>query len=237
MRARAWSHVRTTLHNSAIEISACLEHLKASQHDRQRKEQAPTLSASLPPFILSCFWSLRPCAFLRCFSTGLIYEEVLHYHPDQAARFRAAASPGSPAAADATAAATAAADAAGAATATECPAAQPEEHAFSGGKRAAGAMIDLQAPDQKRKRLAVEGGGGHTMPTTTAAALEQRSRGGDVEGVRGVDGGSGGTKRSREDRDVGVDTPAGSASDAAVVDGASAEAEDVAVAGHKRARG
>lgn len=104
----------------------------------------------------------------RVFLSGLIYEEVLHYHPDQAARFRNAA-----------------ADAAGAAvaTATDHNTAEQEEPASSGAKRPADATTELQEPDHKRKRVAVEGGGAltreHTLPSTAAAAaatlkMEQR---------------------------------------------------------------
>lgn len=71
------------------------------------------------------------------------------------------------------------------ATATDHNTAEPEEPAPSGpsgAKRPADATTELQEPDHKRKRVAVEGGGAltreHTLPSTAAAAstleMEQR---------------------------------------------------------------
>lgn len=161
-------------------------------------------TAATPPPTFSCSSAVF-------FFSGLIYEEVLHYHPDQAARFRDAALPATPSAAAADAAGATAA--AAASTSRRRPAAEPEEPAVSdssaaAAKRPAGdtAGLRLQEPDRKRYRLAIEGGGAlareHPMPTAAAkgsaapdrsaagaaaaaavTAALGRSRAGDVEGV------------------------------------------------------
>lgn len=108
-----------------------------------------------------CSFPLFPPSFFifRCFVllSGLIYEEVLHYHPDQAARFRhAAAHPAPPAASSAAAVPDVARPPP--TTTTQHPAAESEETTSSGAsasKRPANTTSELWEPDQKRKRVAV----------------------------------------------------------------------------------
>eukprot|EP00903_Cladosiphon_okamuranus_P015614 g14418.t1 len=133
-----------------ITIAQALEHPYLASCRRPEKE----VNASVPITMEFEHITIDKATLKR-----LIYEEVLHYHPDQAARFRQAAAPPAPPAA--TAAAPDAARPTPPSPPTEHPATESEEltsFGASAAKRPADTTTELRESDQKRKRVGVGDG-------------------------------------------------------------------------------